>query len=135
MVGLYVGLVSSVVAIILVLLLIKSVVRKEEGTDVMKKIARQIQLGASTFLKREYTYIAVVVGVIAVVMLITGKYFGYRAAISFEAMCGTCGEPNHTRAKKGLPDLRALRMKSIAASTVTMELSPSMCTTRPLLLK
>jgi len=83
MVGLYVGLVSSVIAIILVLLLIRSVVRKEEGTDVMKKIARQIQLGASTFLKREYTYIAVVVGVIAVVMLVTGKYFGYRAAISF----------------------------------------------------
>ena len=83
MTGLYVGLASSVIAIIAVVLLIKSVLSKEEGSDVMKKIARQIQLGASAFLKREYTYITVVVVVIAAVMLVARKYFGLESAISF----------------------------------------------------
>jgi K(+)-stimulated pyrophosphate-energized sodium pump len=83
MTGLYFGLASSVVAIIVILLFIRSVLAKEEGTDVMKKIARQIQLGAQAFLKKEYTYIAVVVVVIAIAMLLTKKYFGYKSAISF----------------------------------------------------
>ncbi|HEB30942.1 MAG TPA: sodium-translocating pyrophosphatase [Spirochaetes bacterium] len=83
MIGLYFGLASSIIAIIVVLFLIKSVVSKEEGSDVMKKIAGQIRLGASAFLKREYLYIAVVVAVIAVAMLLAGKYFGYKSAVSF----------------------------------------------------
>lgn len=81
--GLVLGLVSSVIAIIVVLLLIRSVLSKEEGTDVMRKIARQIQIGASTFLRREYTYIFIVVVVIALAMLFTKKYFGYASAVSF----------------------------------------------------
>ena len=83
MTGLFVGLSSSVIAIIAVIWLIKSVLSKEEGSDVMKKIARQIQLGASAFLKREYTYITVVVVVIAAVMLVARKYFGLESAVSF----------------------------------------------------
>ena len=83
MAGLYVGLASCVIAIITVIGLIKSVLSKEEGSDVMKRIARQIQLGASAFLKREYTYITVVVVVIAAVMLIARRYFGYHSAVSF----------------------------------------------------
>jgi len=81
--GLVLGIVSSVIAIIVVLFLIRSVLSKEEGTDVMKKIARQIQVGASTFLRREYFYIAVVVVVISLAMLFTRRYFGYASAISF----------------------------------------------------
>jgi len=83
MAGLFVGLAASVIAIIAVILFIKSVLSKEEGSDVMKKIARQIQLGATVFLKREYSYIAVVVVIIAAVMLVARTYFGYRSAISF----------------------------------------------------
>ena len=83
MAGLYVGLASCVIAIITVIGLIKSVLSKEEGSDVMKRIARQIQLGAAAFLKREYTYITVVVVVIAAVMLIARRYFGYQSAVSF----------------------------------------------------
>jgi K(+)-stimulated pyrophosphate-energized sodium pump len=81
--GLILGLVSSIIAIIVVLLLIRSVLSKEEGTDVMKKIARQIQIGASTFLRREYIYISIVVVVIALAMLFAEKHFGYASAVSF----------------------------------------------------
>jgi K(+)-stimulated pyrophosphate-energized sodium pump len=83
MVGLYVGFGASIIAILTVIGLIRSVLSKEEGTDIMKGIARQIQLGASTFLKREYLYITLVVVVIAAVMLVARRYFGYRSAISF----------------------------------------------------
>jgi K(+)-stimulated pyrophosphate-energized sodium pump len=83
MIGLYVGFVSSIIAIVTVILLIRSVLIKEEGSDVMKRIAHQIQLGATAFLKREYTYITVVVVVIAAVMLALPKSFGYQSAISF----------------------------------------------------
>ncbi len=81
--GFYFGLGASILAIITVLLLIRSILSREQGTEVMRRIARQIQLGAAAFLKREYTYIAVVVALIAVLMLIARRYFGYRSAISF----------------------------------------------------
>ncbi len=92
--GLYAGLASGIIAVIMVILLIRSVLSKEDGTDVMKKIARQIQLGASTFLKREYTYIAIVVIVIAAVMLVAKRYFGYQSGLSFmlgAIVSGTAG--------------------------------------------
>jgi len=104
MIGLYLGLGSSIIAIIIVLILIKSVLSKEPGTDIMKKIARQIQLGAGAFLKREYVYIAVVVVVIAGAMLIAKKYFGYESAVSFvwgaivSASAGYIGMTMATRA-------------------------------------
>jgi K(+)-stimulated pyrophosphate-energized sodium pump len=83
MTGLLFSIVASVIAIITVLVLIRSVLKKDEGSDLMKKISRQIQVGAATFLKREYIYIAILVVVIAVVMLLARRYFGYRSAISF----------------------------------------------------
>ena len=94
MAGLYLGLSASILAIIIVLILIKSVLSKEEGNDTMKKIARQIQIGAATFLRREYTYIAIVVAVIAVIMLLAKRYFGVGSAVSFvwgAVVSGTAG--------------------------------------------
>jgi K(+)-stimulated pyrophosphate-energized sodium pump len=92
--GVFMALVSSIVAIVVVLMLIRSVLVKESGTNVMQKIARQIQVGASTFLRREYTYISIVVVVIALVMLIAKRYFGYASAVSFvwgAIVSGTAG--------------------------------------------
>jgi len=83
MAGLYLGLGASIIALIVVVSFIKSVLAKEQGTQTMKKIANQIQIGAQTFLRREYTYIFIVVAIIAVGMLAAKKYFGYQAAISF----------------------------------------------------
>jgi K(+)-stimulated pyrophosphate-energized sodium pump len=83
MAGLLFALASSVIALIVVLVLIRSVLSKEEGSELMMRIARQIQKGAAAFLKKEYMYIFIVVAVIAVAMLLTGKYFGWRSAISF----------------------------------------------------
>ena len=92
--GLYMGLGASIIALIVVVFSIKSVISKPEGSDLMKRIARHIQVGASAFLRREYLYIAIVVAVIALIMLFTKKYFGYRSAISFvfgAAVSGSAG--------------------------------------------
>ena len=103
MAGLLFALIASVAALLVVVVLIRSVLSKEEGTDLMKKIARQIQKGAAAFLKKEYTYIFIVVAVVAVAMLLTGKYFGWRSAVSFvwgsvmSAAAGTIGMTIATR--------------------------------------
>jgi K(+)-stimulated pyrophosphate-energized sodium pump len=92
--GVIMGLASSILALIVVVLLIRSVLSKEEGTDIMKKIAKQIQIGATTFLRREYIYISIVVAVIALAMLVARRYFGYASAISFvwgAIVSGTAG--------------------------------------------
>jgi len=102
--GMYLGLISGIIALIVVFSFFKSVVAKPEGGEVMIKISRQIRIGASTFLKREYTYIFIVVGVIALIMLLARKYFGYQSAISFVAgsvvsgLAGLIGMSMATRA-------------------------------------
>ncbi len=102
--GMYLGLISGIIALIVVFSFFKSVVAKPEGSEVMIKISRQIRIGASTFLKREYTYIFIVVGVIALIMLLARKYFGYQSAISFVAgsvvsgLAGLIGMSMATRA-------------------------------------
>ena len=102
--GLYLGLGAGLLAMLIVVIFIKSVLSKEEGSDVMKKIARQIQIGAAAFLRREYIYISVVVIVIAVIMIAAKKYFGFGSAISFvwgafvSASAGAIGMTMTTRA-------------------------------------
>lgn len=104
MTGLYFGLFSGIIALIVVFSFIKSVIAKPEGNEIMQKISKQIRIGASTFLKREYTYIFIVVGVIAVIMLLARKYFGYQSAISFvsgsvvSGLAGLIGMSMATRA-------------------------------------
>jgi K(+)-stimulated pyrophosphate-energized sodium pump len=104
MTGMLFAFAASVLALIVVLILIRSVLSKEEGSDLMKKIARQIQKGAAAFLKREYIYIFIVIAIIAVAMLVTGKYFGWRSSISFvwgammSASAGVIGMTIATRA-------------------------------------
>ncbi|MFQ5507561.1 MAG: sodium/proton-translocating pyrophosphatase, partial [Planctomycetota bacterium] len=68
-----------------------SIMAKDEGSDTMKRIARQIQEGAVAFLKTEYRRIAVFVAVVAIVIALSGSGdngLGIRTAIAF--VCGAC---------------------------------------------
>ena len=47
-----------------------SVLEEDEGNETMREIARAIQLGAATFLKREYTMLAAFVVVVFVILLL-----------------------------------------------------------------
>ena len=64
------AIIAAVVALLFAALRVRDVMAEDEGNDTMKSIARAIQAGAATFLKREYTFLAVFVAVVFVVLLI-----------------------------------------------------------------
>jgi K(+)-stimulated pyrophosphate-energized sodium pump len=68
--SLYLTLGASVLALLFGLFLARQVLSEDEGTDKMKEIGRLIQEGASAFLKREYTFIAMFVAVVVVAIAV-----------------------------------------------------------------
>lgn len=61
---------SSLLAIIFGAILIRVVSKKDKGSDKMQEIAKAIQEGAKTFLRREYLYLAVFAIILAVILFI-----------------------------------------------------------------
>ena len=74
------SLVCGFLALGFALILAISVLKKEEGTQKMKDISHLIQEGAMAFLKREYSYIAIFVVLIAGLM---GISLGWKTSIAF----------------------------------------------------
>lgn len=73
------GLVG-IFALIFALVLGKGINSKSAGNERMKELAGYIQDGAMAFLKREYFYLAIFVGAVCVLILIT---LGWQTAIAF----------------------------------------------------
>ena len=68
--SLYLSLGASVLALVFGLFLARQLLSEDEGTDKMKEIGELIQEGAAAFLKREYTFIAMFVGVVVVAIAV-----------------------------------------------------------------
>ena len=64
------AVITAAVALAFALLRVRDVLAEDEGNDVMRRIGAAIQLGAATFLKREYTFLAVFVAAVFVVLLV-----------------------------------------------------------------
>ena len=64
------ALITALVALAFAGLRVRDVLAEDEGNDVMRRIGRAIQLGAATFLKREYTFLAAFVGIVFVILLV-----------------------------------------------------------------
>ena len=78
---------TAVIALLFAGILAKNIIAVDAGDELMQSIALSIQEGASSFLKREYTVLAVFVAIVAAILLIfidldvAGKYEGtYRLA-------------------------------------------------------
>ena len=77
---LYLALGGGVLALLFAAVTARRVLREDTGTDAMRAIALLIQQGAAAFLRREYTFLAVFVAVVAVVIAVfvdadvTGKF-------------------------------------------------------------
>jgi K(+)-stimulated pyrophosphate-energized sodium pump len=77
---LYLALAAGIGALLFAVIVTRQVVAEDEGDETMQGIARAIQAGAATFLRREYTFLAGFVVVVAVLLAIfvdfdaTGKY-------------------------------------------------------------
>jgi len=58
----------------------RRVLAEDQGTAVMREISQAVQIGAAAFLRREYTYLAVFVVVVA---LIVGAFINWQTAVNF----------------------------------------------------
>jgi K(+)-stimulated pyrophosphate-energized sodium pump len=69
-----IAIVASLVGIGFAGFLTTQILAEDEGNEDMKRIARAIQEGAAAFLRREYTYLAVFVAVVAAVLVVFVDY-------------------------------------------------------------
>ena len=67
---LIIALIAAVIALLFAAVRARDVLAEDEGNEAMRRIGKAIQLGAATFLRREYTFIAVFVAVVFVVLLL-----------------------------------------------------------------
>jgi len=75
-----IALVLSVVGIGFVFYQMRRVLAEDQGNQTMREISLAIQIGASAFLRREYTYLAIFVVVVA---LIVGAFINWQTAVNF----------------------------------------------------
>ncbi len=79
-VSVVIALVLSLVGIGFVIYQMRRVLAEDQGNQTMREISHAIQVGAAAFLRREYTYLAVFVVVVA---LIVGAFINWQTALNF----------------------------------------------------
>ncbi len=72
--NLLVALGAGVIALLFAAWTARRVLAEDEGTEAMKQIARAIQEGAAAFLRREYTFLAVFVVIVAIALAVFVDY-------------------------------------------------------------
>ena len=66
----YFALIASALALVLAYYFAKTVMKADEGTDLMKEIGKAIREGAMTFLRREYQWVSIFVVAMFVLLLV-----------------------------------------------------------------
>ncbi len=77
---LYIPIIIGIIAIFVVCLLVKDILKKDAGNERMKEISGYIEEGAMAFLKKEYSYLSVFVIAVAAAIFI---FLSYKTAIAF----------------------------------------------------
>jgi len=106
-----VPLVSGIVGLIFVGILVREVLSRSQGNEVMVKISLAVQEGAKAFLKREYSYVSILVVAIAALIALAPTLsgnpnlpLGWRTSVAFilgavvSALAGYVGMSIATRA-------------------------------------
>ena len=65
---LWIAIAAALIALIFAVVAAQRILGEDQGDETMRSIAEQIQVGASAFLRREYSFIAVFVVVVAVIL-------------------------------------------------------------------
>ncbi|MEA3431973.1 MAG: sodium-translocating pyrophosphatase [candidate division WOR-3 bacterium] len=82
----WVPFVASGLALFVILVFAISLLKKPQGNEKMREISSLIQDGAQTFLKREYSYVFIVVGIVALFLVLLGRRgldVNWRTAVCF----------------------------------------------------
>ena len=77
---LYGSIVVGIIAIIVVAVLAKGIIKKDAGNEKMKEISGYIEEGAMAFLRKEYSYLGVFVIVVALAIAI---FLSWKTALAF----------------------------------------------------
>ncbi len=67
---LWIAIAAALISLVFAVVAARRILGEDEGDETMRSIAEQIQVGAAAFLRREYSFIAVFVVVVAVVLLL-----------------------------------------------------------------
>ena len=67
---LLIAIAAALIALVFAVVAARRILDEDQGDETMRSIAEQIQVGAAAFLRREYSFIAVFVVVVAVVLLL-----------------------------------------------------------------
>ena len=78
--NIYIAIATGALALIFALSLTHRVLKEDQGTDAMKEIGRAVQEGASAFLRREYTTLAIFVVIVAAVL---GVFIDPETAVAY----------------------------------------------------
>jgi K(+)-stimulated pyrophosphate-energized sodium pump len=81
--GIEFGLIAGLIAIAYGIYLISWVLKQPAGNATMQEIAGAIQEGAMAFLRRQYTTVAIVAVVLAIVIAVLPQPLGWQAALGF----------------------------------------------------
>ncbi|MEG0238239.1 MAG: sodium-translocating pyrophosphatase [Clostridium sp.] len=73
-------LICGIIAFVFLIFIIKSIMKKEDGTGIMKEIASHIEEGAMAFIKKEYKYLSIF---IVAIFLCIAIFLSYKTAIAF----------------------------------------------------
>ena len=65
---LWIAIAAALIALVFAVVAAQRILGEDQGDETMRSIAEQIQVGASAFLRREYSFIAVFVVVVAVIL-------------------------------------------------------------------
>ena len=66
----YIALIASALALLLAYYFAQTVLKADEGTDLMKEIGQAIREGAMAFLRREYQWVSAFVAVMFILLLV-----------------------------------------------------------------
>jgi K(+)-stimulated pyrophosphate-energized sodium pump len=117
---LWIAPIGSIIALLFSLYLALSILRKDEGNELMKKIASAVKTGAQAYLKRQYTTISIFFAVVFIILFVMmrGGYlpgpvpFAFLTGGFFSGLSGFIGMSMATRSSSRTT---AAAMKSLNA--------------------
>ena len=84
----YVVLAASILALVFAFVFFKQMMKKDEGTDVMKKIALHVRRGAMAYLKQQYKVVIIVFVVLALVFAVMAYFNLQNGWVPFAFLTG-----------------------------------------------